>query len=157
MSAIKYLNGRLKMKEVKVTEFSKEFASMIKEMQSLEDETIKYSEDMNKKTNNPLIRMTMDIIKHDSEKHKVMQQMILDSLSKESLHLMPEELSALSSVLERHIDAETKSLELAENALNNCELFSTKYILSLLISDEKKHHGILGQLSELKKATVFVT
>ncbi|OGW33396.1 MAG: hypothetical protein A2X59_00135 [Nitrospirae bacterium GWC2_42_7] len=145
------------MKEVKVTEFSKEFADMIKEMQGLEDETIRYSEDMNRKTNNPLIRMTMDIIRHDSEKHKVMQQMILDSLSKESLHLMPEELAVLSSVLEKHIDAEAKSIELAEKALDNSEMFSTKYILSMLISDEKKHHGVLGQLSELKKATVFVT
>lgn len=145
------------MKEVKATEFSKEFSDMIKEMQGLEDETIKFSEDMWKITNNPLIQMTMDIIKHDSEKHKVMQQMILDSLSKESLHLMPEELGVLASVLEKHIDAESKSLKLAEKALDNCELFSTKYILSMLISDEKKHHGMLGQLSELKKATVFVT
>ena len=144
------------MKEVKVTEFSKEFVLMIKEMQGLEDETIKYSEDMSIKTNNPLIRMTMEMIKHDSEKHKVMQQMILDSLSKESLHLMPEELAVISSVLEKHIDAEARSIQLAENALKNCELFSTKYILSLLISDEKKHHDVLGQLSELKKATVFV-
>jgi len=97
------------------------------------------------------------MIKHDSQKHKAMQQMLIDSLTKEPFILAPEELSAISEGLNKHLAAEAKSLELADEALKNCELFVTQYILSYLIADEQKHHNLLGKLNELKRATVFVT
>ncbi len=141
----------------KPAELSNNFLKIIKEWQKLEDSTIKFSSDMLKKSKNPLIRMTMEMIKNDSQKHKVMQQMLIDSLTKEALHLSPEELAMLSDGLNKHIAAEAKSLELADEALKNSELFITRYILSLLIADETKHHNLLGKLNELKRATVFVT
>lgn len=141
----------------KATELSEQFLSIIREWQRLEDSTIQFSEEMLKKTKNPLIRMTMEMIRHDSEKHKVMQQMLIDSITKEALHLSPDELASLSSGLEKHMEAEARSIELAEAAFEKSELFVTKYILSHLIADEKKHHSLLGQLNDLKKATVFVT
>jgi hypothetical protein len=110
-----------------------------------------------KKSKNRLVKMTMEMIKHDSQKHKAMQQMLIDSLTKEAFILTPEELGALSDGLNKHLAAEAKSLELADEALNNCELFVTRYILSYLIADEQKHHSLLGKLNELKRATVFVT
>lgn len=145
------------MAQAKAVEMSEQFLSVIREWQKLEDVTIQFSEEMLKKTKNPLIRTTMEMIRHDSEKHKVMQQMLIDSLTKEALHLRPDELSLLAGGIEKHMEAEAKSIELAEAALAGSELFVTKYILTNLIADEKKHHSLLGQLSDLKKATVFVT
>lgn len=141
----------------KPVELSNNFLKIIKEWQKLENATIKFSLDMLRRTKNPLIRMTMEMIKNDSQKHKAMQQMLIDSLTKEALHLSPEELAVLSDGLNKHIAAEAKSLELADEALKNSELFVTRYILSLLIADETKHHNLLGKLNELKRATVFVT
>jgi rubrerythrin len=145
------------MSEKKPLEQSEEFLNLISKWQQLEDDTIRHAETLMGKSSNRLVKMTMEMIKHDSQKHKVMQQMLIDSLTKESLILSPDELGALSEGLDRHIEAEAKSLELAEQALNSSELFVTRYILSYLIADEQKHHSLLGKLNELKRATVFVT
>ncbi len=141
----------------KPSELSKEFLDIVKEWQRLEDETIRFSEELLKKSKNKLIRMTMEMIRSDSQKHKVMQQMLIDSVTKEPFVLSPDDLNVLGSGLNKHITAEAKSLELAEQALENSELFVTRYVLSYLIADEHKHHNLLSRLEDLKRATVFVT
>jgi len=144
--------------EIKGTvETSKVFLDAIKEWQRLEDATIRFSEELLKKTNNKLIKMTMEMIKHDSQKHKEMQQMLIDSVTKEPFILSPDDLGKLGAGLNAHLEAEARSIELGEEALRNSELFVTKYVLSYLIADEQKHHALLNKLEELKKATVFVT
>ncbi|RJQ43479.1 MAG: hypothetical protein C4538_11920 [Nitrospiraceae bacterium] len=141
----------------KPVEQSEQFLKIIRDWQKLEDVTIEFSSAMMKKTKNPLIRMTMEMIKNDSQKHKAMQQMLIDSITKEAFHLNPEELAMLSDGLNKHMAAEAKSLELADEALRNSEMFITRYVLSYLIADETKHHNLLSKLNDLKRATVFVT
>jgi rubrerythrin len=141
----------------KPAENSKEFLKVMKEWQKLEDDTIRFSEEMMKMSRNKLIRLTMEMIKNDSQKHKAMQQMLIDSIEKEPFILAPDELNALGDGLNKHLAAEAKSLELADEALLNAEMFVTRYVLSYLIADEQKHHNLLGKLNELKRATVFVT
>lgn len=138
-------------------EESEEFLNLIREWQALEDKTIASAEELLNKTNNPLVKMTMEMIKHDSQKHKVMQQMLIDSITKEAIHLSPDELAPLSDLLNRHLEAEAKSLSLADASLEKSELFITRYILSYLIADETKHHSLINKLNELKRATIFVT
>ena len=145
------------MAKKKPAEQSGAFLKVIREWQKLEDETIKHADNMMKKSKNRLVKLTMEMIKHDSQKHKAMQQMLIDSITKEPFILSPDDLRSLSDGLNKHLAAEAKSLELADEALNNCELFVTRYILSYLIADEQKHHSLLGKLNELKRATVFVT
>jgi len=145
------------MAKKKPVEQSAAFLKTIRDWQKLEDDTIRYADTLMKKSKNRLIKMTMEMIKHDSQKHKMMQQMLIDSLTKEPFILAPEELGAISEGLNKHLAAEAKSLELADEALSNCELFVTQYILSYLIADEQKHHSLLAKLNELKRATVFVT
>ncbi|MBI5641395.1 MAG: hypothetical protein HZA17_13325 [Nitrospirae bacterium] len=145
------------MAKKRPVEFSAKFLKTIKDWQKLEDETIKHADGLLKKSKNRLIRMTMEMIKHDSQKHKAMQQALIDSITKEAVILSPEDLAVLSDGLNKHLAAEAKSLELADEALNNSELFVTRYILSYLIADEQKHHSLLGKLNELKRATVFVS
>jgi len=151
---------RAAVKEGKVgkpVELSGRFLEIIREWQRLEDETIRFSEELMKKTKNKLINMTMEMIKNDSQKHKVMQQMLIDSVTKEPFILSPDDLGKLGRGLNAHLEAEARSVELGEDALKNSELFVTKYVLSYLIADEQKHHALLNKLEELKKATVFVT
>jgi len=136
---------------------SKNLVKILKDWQKLEDETIKHSEATIRKTKNRLVTMTMEMIKNDSQKHRAMQQMLIDSLTKEPFILTPDDLASLSDGLNKHLAAEAKSLELADEALQNSELFVTRYILSYLIADEQKHHALLSKLNELKRATVFVT
>ena len=141
----------------KPIDMSGKLLSIMREWQGLEDSTIKFADELMKKTGDKLIKMTMEMIKHDSQKHKVMQQMLIDSITKEPFVLSPDDLSVLSSGLNKHLAAEAKSLELADEALKNSELFVTRYILAYLLADEQKHHKLLSNLNELKRATVFVT
>lgn len=141
----------------KSAENSEEFLSIIREWQALEEKTIQSAEELMSKTNNPIVKMTMEMIKHDSEKHKVMQQMIINNITKEAIHLSPDELAPLSDMLNKHMEAEAKSLSLADAALEKSELFIIRYILSYLIADETKHHNLINKLNELKRATIFVT
>jgi hypothetical protein len=87
-----------------------------------------------------------------------MLQMVIDNLTKEAVHLSPDELASISSLLSKHMEVEAKSIALAHDALKKSELVITRHILSALLDDEQKHHGQLHTLNEeLKKATIFVT
>ncbi len=129
----------------------------LEDWMELEDETIKHADATLKKTKNKLVKMTMEMIKNDSQKHKAMQKLLADSLTKEALILTPDDLMDLSDGLNKHLAAEAKTLEIADAALNESKLFVTRYILSYLIADEQKHHSLLAKLNELKRATVFVS
>lgn len=145
------------MARKKASEFSPSFVKTLREWQKLEEETIRHADATMKKTKNRLVKMTMEMIRHDSQKHKAMQQLLIDSITKESLLLSPDDLAALSDGLNRHLAAEARTLEIADQALQHSELFTTRYILSYLIADEHKHHALLSKLNELKRAAVFVT
>jgi len=136
---------------------SNELLSLISEWQKLEDLTIKSADETISKTKNSLVKMTMEMIKNDSQKHKIMQQMLIDNLTKEAIHLTSDELAPLSAMLNKHMEEEARSLALADAALEKSQDFITRYILSYLIADETKHHALLNKLNELKRATVFVT
>ncbi|HAM51123.1 MAG TPA: hypothetical protein DCP92_10710 [Nitrospiraceae bacterium] len=124
----------------------------------MEEKTIASADQLIKSGKNPLVKTTMEMIKHDSGKHKVMLQMIIDNLTKEAVHLSPDELAPISALLNKHMEVEAKSIDLANNALKKSELVITRHILSALLDDEQKHHNQLHTLKEeLKKATIFVT
>ncbi len=142
----------------KPAETSEDFLSIIREWQALEEKTIASADELIKKGKNPLVTMTMEMIKHDSGKHKVMLQMIVDNLTKEAVHLSPDELAPISALLNKHMEVEAKSIALANDALKKSELAITRYILSALLDDETKHHSQLHILNEeLKKSAIFIS
>ncbi len=67
-----------------------EFLGLLTDWQILEDKTIASAGEALNETSNPIVRMTMELIKHDSEKHKIILQMIRDTITKESMHLSPD-------------------------------------------------------------------
>jgi len=149
--------GRNHAKKKSSAEDTDKLIAALEDWMELEDETIKHANATLKKTKNKLVKMTMEMIKNDSQKHKAMQKLLADSLTKEALILTPDDLVDLSDGLNEHLAAEAKTLEIADVALNESKLFVTRYILSYLIADEQKHHALLAKLNELKRATVFVT
>ncbi len=135
-------------------ESSEEFIDLMKQWQKLEDKAIGSADAMIGKAGSPFIKMIMESIKHDSEKHKLIQQMIIDSITKEAISISPDELNEMSDMLNNHMDAEAESLCLADAAFAKSELFFTRFLLSYLIADEAKHHGLISQLNDLKRATI---
>lgn len=124
-----------------------------KEWQNLENDTRGLAEDLQKKSSNPFIQMIMEVIKRDSEKHKVMQQFVIDALTKEAVYLTPQELIPLADVLEKHIDAETKSMGLANAcSAENSKNYFVDFVIDALMEDEANHHHILKTLDHIKGA-----
>ncbi len=139
-------------------ENSEEFLKIIKEWIALEDKTIASADELISKAHNPFVEMRMKMIKHDSGKHKEMLQWISNTLTREAVHLTPEEIMPLSALLRKHLEVEAKSIELANNALKKSGLPIVRDVLSALLDDEMKHHNQLIVLNdEIKKALVSVT
>lgn len=139
----------------KAAECSPQFLSMIRRWDKLEDSTEKSADALIKKTANPLIKTIMEVIKHDSRKHKVVLKAIVSTLTEEAVHLSPEELTALSGMLNKHMEIEANSVKYAAEAVANSKFFYTNYLLSTLLEDENRHHRMISQLmDELKKASI---
>lgn len=94
----------------------------------------------------------MEISKRDSEKHKIMQQFVIDTLTKEAIYLTPQELIPLADVLDRHIQAEAKSMGLANACAIESRNYFVDFIVSALTDDEVKHHNMLRTLDHIKSA-----
>ncbi|MEW6418156.1 MAG: hypothetical protein AB1480_08550 [Nitrospirota bacterium] len=118
----------------------------------LEDQTIGIAEDLITKSDNPFVKVIMEIIKHDSAKHKIMQQFVINALTKEAVHLSPQELVPLADILDRHIEAEAKSMGLANACAVESRNYFVDFIVSALTDDEVKHHSMLKALDHIKSA-----
>ncbi len=140
--------------EGRLADSSEEFQNLIQQWQKLEDKAIGSADAMIRKATNPFFRVIMESIKHDSEKHKLIQQMIIDSITKETKGINPDELNEMSDMLNNHMEAEAESLRLAHAALAKSELFFNRFLLSYLIADEAKHHDLINLLNDLKGATI---
>jgi len=93
----------------------------------------------------------MEMIKRDSQKHKVMLQAAIDHMTKEAMHISPDELLPVANALDKHVDAEGKSLALASSALAKTRDFFVRYIVSYLMADEGKHHEMLNRLDQIRR------
>jgi hypothetical protein len=135
-------------------ESSEEFLNLIQHWQKLEDKAIGSADSM-LKTSNPFFRVIMESLKHDSEKCKLIQQMIIDSIAKGAIKINPDELKEISDMLNNHMEVEAESLRLAHTALAKSELVFTRFLLSYLIADKDKHHDLIERLNDLKGATIL--
>jgi hypothetical protein len=122
----------------------------MKEWQGVEDESIKGSRAVQARTDNPLVRLVMEIIAHDSAMHRRVQQFIIDSAEKTAVTLRPEELEEIWSQIDKHIKEERKTIELAEQAKASSRASVQRYLLNYLLEDERKHDMLLEHLEEIK-------
>ena len=123
----------------------------LRDWQKIEDGSVAQCSAILEKTQNTLIRLVMEIIRHDSVMHKRVQQAILDSLEKESFSLRPEELAEIWDSITAHDEAEKKAIQLAEKASQNCPLVAQRQLLEYLIEDERKHDRLMGHLESFKR------
>jgi hypothetical protein len=123
----------------------------LRQWQKIERESVDSCAQIMEKTENPLIRQFMEIIRNDSVQHHRVQQFIIDSLTKEQIKLTPEELGEVWDEITAHDEAEKKTIELAEECKKECRFFVQRALLDYLITDEKKHDHLLQSLEEFKK------
>ena len=124
---------------------------MLRKWQGIERKAVDSCAEIMEKTENPLIRQFMEIIRNDSVQHHRVQQFIIDSLTKEQVRLTPEELSEVWDEITAHDEVERETIKLAKELKNECKFFVQRALLEYLIVDEEKHDQLLHSLEDFKK------
>jgi hypothetical protein len=122
--------------------------------QQIENATIASTGNVIEKTENPIVRIVMEIIQRDSQMHYRVQELIADSLTSKTISLTPEELEKVWDLIEKHIKLERQTVDMAEEALAALKgktMVVQEYLLRYLLEDENKHNHILEALSVIKK------
>jgi hypothetical protein len=129
------------------------FEQLVARWQGLEDKTLHSASDIADKATNPFIRTVMQMIKLDSQKHRIVLQSILDSENTEIPHISRDELKSVASMLDAHMELEAESIDLAlaADTFKGNRLFATRFLLSTLLEDEMKHHRMTAELLDCLK------
>jgi bacterioferritin (cytochrome b1) len=139
---------------MKTKELQDKLVANMTAWQEVESDSIEMTARVSKKTDNPIVRQVMAIIMQDSSTHHRVQQFIIDSLTKETVSLQPEELADVWGLVEKHIALERKTIEYAKEALatlKGTRMMVQQYLLEYMLIDEEKHNKILDNLEGIKK------
>ncbi len=126
----------------------------MKVWQKLENAAVSQTSKIMEETDHPLIRAVAEIIQRDSHMHYRVQQLIIDSLEKEAIPVLIDQLDKVWGTVEKHIEIERKTIEAARQsleAIQGTRNVVQQYLLNYLMQDEKKHEKLLEDLDLIKK------
>ncbi len=127
----------------------------LKKWQNIEKASIKMAESKKERTKNPLIRTVLDILERDSRYHFELQQMLIDSLTKQPLEMNVDDIGLITEIIDKHHKIEKDVIAIGQNARDvlgpKGGFVLQKFILNYLITDEAKHDTLLEGLSQVKK------
>ena len=139
---------------MKSKEVQEKIVENLKRWQKIENASVVSTSDVIAETNHPLLRTVMEIIQRDSQMHYHLQQMIIDSMEVKPITLTPEDVAEVWDGIEKHIEIEKKTIEMAEEILGQMKgghLTPQVYLLRYLLLDEEKHNAMLEALELVKK------
>lgn len=135
-------------------EIQEKIVSNMKRWQKVENSSVASTGKVIEKTDNPIVRLVMEIIQRDSQFHFHVQELIADSLETKTITLSPDELGEVWEMIENHIRLEEKTIELAQEALaamKGKKMLVQEYLLNYLLDDEMKHNKVLSNLQKIKE------
>jgi rubrerythrin len=124
--------------------------NVLRGWQGLERKAMNDTAEIMEETKSPLIRMIMEIIRHDSLMHHRVQQFLIDSLTKEAVTVTREDVAEIWEKVEAHDAVERETIKLAEDLKKGAWDPVHKQLLNYLLSDEKKHDYLLEELNAIK-------
>ena len=134
-------------------EIQQEIVKNMKRWMKIENASVASTGKVIEKTENPIVRLVMEIIQRDSQMHYRVQELIADSLESKTITLTPDEVGDVWDLIEKHIEIEKKTVELAEKslaALKGKRMIVQEYLLHYLLKDEQKHNELLAELEPIK-------
>ena len=139
---------------MKTKEIQQEIVSNMRHWMKIENASIASTGKIIEKTENPIVRMVMEIIQRDSQAHYRVQELIADSLESKTVTLSTDELAEVWGMIEKHIELEQKTIDLAEKslaAIKGKKMLVQEYLLHYLLEDENKHNNMLKQFENIKQ------
>jgi len=128
-----------------------EMVGVLRQWQGLERRAMNDTAEIMEKTTSPLIRVLMEIIRHDSLMHHRVQQFLIDSLLTDSVTVTREDIAEVWDQLEAHDKMEKKTIQMAEELRKKAWNPVHKLMLDYLLKEEGKHDSLIAQLDGFKK------
>jgi hypothetical protein len=123
---------------------------VLKHWQGIERQAMNDTAEIMEGTESSLVRIVMEIIRHDSMMHHRVQQFLIDSVTREAVNVTREDLAQIWEKIEEHDKMEKKTIELATELCENAWSPIHKQLLTYLLTDEKKHDELLEQFESVK-------
>ncbi len=128
-----------------------EMVDVLRHWQALERKAMNDTAEILEQTSSPLIRILMEIIRHDSLMHHRVQQFLIENLTKEAVTVTREDLAAVWEGITAHDQAERETIRMGEDLLERAWTPVQKMMLDYLLKDEGKHDALLAQLEAFKR------
>ena len=123
----------------------------LQQWQRIERQSMSDTAEIIERSKSPLVRIIMEIIRHDSLMHHRVQQFLVDSVTVSSPTVTRDDLAEIWEQVEAHDKMERKTIEMAQELRKNAWSPIHKQLLDYLLTDEKKHDELLIQLEGMKK------
>ena len=135
-------------------EIQEKLVDTMHKWQKIEDAAVDSTGKIIESTDNPLIRLVMEIIQADSRLHRRVQEFIAATLTEKAVSLTPEEMGKVSEAIEKHNAIEKQMVGYVDDtlsALKGRKMLVQEYLLNYLWDDEKKHETLLSILDKVKE------
>lgn len=132
-----------------MSENRENFKKLIQRWIVIEDNTIDATTQLISQTKNPFVRILIELIKLDSEKHKHILETIRLS-SESAVVFTPADMVLIDNFIEKHDAAEATAIETAKQAVELASSPIPKLLLTHLLEDEKTHDVFLDEIQKLK-------
>ena len=108
-------------------------AKVLKNWQTLERQAMDDTAAIIEETENPLVRMIMSIIRHDSLMHHRVQQFLIDSITDADVPVSRDDLANIWDRIEQHDRLEKKTIAMAEELRDEAWTPVHKQLLGYLL------------------------
>lgn len=126
-----------------------EAQQLLREQLLVEGELIALYEKTASESSNELVGLVLRTIRHDSQKHIMLLNIILGFLEGKEIYI--NDRLSFTKTLTRHLELEKESIKRGEKLLHHGWLDKRKgykTIIESWVEDEKRHHKFLKELSE---------
>ena len=120
-------------------ERTKKLVDALKRWQGMERMSIQTMTEIIERTDNPFVRLIMEVIQRDSVLHHRVQQFMIDSVTKQAVTLTPEDMAEVWGAIEEHKKMEQGLVELASTLKEEAWDPIHKHPFDYLQTDEAKH------------------
>jgi hypothetical protein len=127
-----------------------EMVKVLRQWQEVERQAMNATAEISERTESTLIRLIMEIIRHDSHMHHRVQQFLIDSVTKEATAVTREDVVAIWESIEEHVEVEKRTIVMAEKLKKDAWSPVHKLLLEYLLRSESLHDSLLEQLGEFK-------
>lgn len=136
-----------------VKELQEQIVSGMKRWEKIEDTALASASKIIEKSDNPFIRLVMEIIRHDTEMHRTVQEWVARSITDGAADLSYDDMARIWEHVERHMEMERQMTAMVDEMLSTVagkRMVMQEYLLNFLLEDEAKHAHLLERLEKIK-------